>query len=51
MTAIAPYLVAFSALAFCAVTAIVLVRTLSHFDPPEDAAEAKTEAAPKHVAA
>jgi hypothetical protein len=49
MTAIAPYLVAFSALAFCALTAVVLIRTVSHFDPPEEAAE--PDAAPKHVAA
>jgi len=49
MTAIAPYLVAFSALAFCAITAIVLIRTLSHFDPPEEVAE--PEAAHKHAAA
>jgi len=49
MTAIAPYLVAFSALGFCALSAIVLIRTLSHFDPPEESAEA--DAARKHVAA
>ena len=42
---IAPYLVSFSAMAFAAVSALTLIRTVSHLDPPDTESKVQIGAA------